>query len=147
MTTAAPTAEQQVAAACRAAELTPVQTEVALLHLVDGLNASQIRLKLHLPRVADARRLVLQAIAKLQFTPGFWDAAREFEREIIPCSLNREDNEHRPADLRGVTPDRSSQRFQGAPMVSREDVRQDSWSAARMWANNLRNGPVAAASA
>lgn len=71
----------------------------------------------------------------LKRTPGFWEAANEFSRQIVAAAANKGDWDERPEDVRGVNPDRSSRRFQGAAMVPRGDIRlrQSDESAARMW--------------
>ena len=143
--------EAIIASYCREAKLSPLQTEVVLLHLLDRLEPPQIRLKLKndIRRTADARALLAQGLAKLSGLEGFWLAAQQFERALVPCAENRTDYDERPDGLCGVTPDRSSQRFQGARMVSTGDRRleQDLLSAATMWANNLRPQRVDVAAA
>lgn len=150
--------ETRILALCREAGLSPAEGELVLLHL-QGFNLQQIRRYFKgrfVPqaqdpngrgRSVDARRTsklgecLEIALACLAVRVPEWNsAAREFERSLLQCVANRSDYDDRPADLRGVEPDRSSDRFQGARMVGHGDarIRQDLPSAARLWGQASR---------
>lgn len=64
---------------CRTARLGPVQTEVLLLHLCEGMTAAQVRLQLKLKRVAEVRQLIESGLAKLVRLAGF----REVLKSVV----------------------------------------------------------------
>jgi hypothetical protein len=82
-----------------------------------------------------AEALFREGMDRLQSVPDFWDAARDFQRSLVPCAENKLDQDERPDGMRGVEADTASKRFQGARMVPRDDrrVRQNAASAARFW--------------
>lgn len=120
----------------QAAGLSSLQRECWVMQRLDRLSPQQIRGILHLKRTQDVRDFIGQADAKLSGLPGFWDAARQFERDLMQVSANRDDHEHRPDGVRGVTPDRASDKLFGAKVVGFGDLRlrQDEPSAALLWA-------------
>jgi hypothetical protein len=133
--------EAEVAAACREAGLTPRAIEVMLYWLIDGLPLREIRLKLHLKRTAEVRTELGQALAKLAKLPGFWSEARAFPHRLVFCAHDRRTYDERPPGMRGVEPDRASDRLHTGLMVPADDrrLRQDVVSAARLWVNGKRS--------
>jgi len=134
--------ETTLAGYCRQAELTPLQTEVVLLHLVDRMTVPQMRrqLKSDVKRASDVQRQLGIGLARLSQTPGFWAATRQFGRDLLFCVEDRRTYDDRPQGVRGVTPGAAPTRFQGAAIISPESIaaRQDVSAAAVLWANRLR---------
>lgn len=134
--------ETKLAGHCDQAELTPLQKEIVLLHLVDRMKPAQIRLKLKsdVKRVADVQRLLETGLARLSSVPGFWGPTRQFGRDLLFCIEDRKVYDDRPEGVRGVTSAEAPGRFQGAPVVSAQAIaaEQDIRSAARLWANQLQ---------
>lgn len=133
---------------CREAGLSAQQTEIVELYLVLEMPPAQIRLKVRAKRVSEVQselNIALRRVAAV--APEFWEPAQAFPRHLMSAISNRADHEERPDGLRGVTPDASTKRFQGAPMISADDrrLRQDITSAGRLWANAQRAHGVAAA--
>lgn len=121
-------------AKCQGANVEGVAREVVCRHVVERHGFGAIRNAMQLEK-GQAEAAYREAMAVLESVPGFWDKAREFSRQVVPCAEGRADFDERPDEVRGVTPDRSSQRFQGSSIVPRDDlrVRQNATSAARMW--------------
>jgi hypothetical protein len=131
--------EHDVDAALARAGLTPLQREVVLYRLED-MTEGQISVKLHKP-LKVVRCSLSQARAKIEALLAAAEAeAREFPRRLLFCVRDRRTYDERPEGVRGVTPDRSSQRFQGAPQVTEDDARleQDLPSALKMGEASLR---------
>lgn len=120
-----------VAQKAREADLTPTEQQVAELAIAHRKSARAIAQALGMKR-NQAEVTQAKALNALSQLPDFWEAARQFERDLLPCVGNRSFHDERPPGLRGVTPDRSSQKFQGADVVGFGDLR-------------LRQGPLSAA--
>ncbi len=144
--------EARIEAACDAVGLVNTRQclarEVVLLHLVDGMTARQIRwkLKASFTRTSEVAEVLAVGLAKLAALESVRTLAHEFERQLLPCAENRDDHDERPADMRGVTADRSSDRFQGARVVAQDDLRlkQEPRSAVRLWVRSIGPPPVPA---
>jgi DNA-binding CsgD family transcriptional regulator len=131
--------EYSVDAALARAGLTPLQREVVLYRL-EGMDEAQISLKLHKPRYT-VKRAREQAETKLEaLLEAAEEAARTFPEKLLFCVRDRRTYDERPEGVRGVTPDRSSQRFQGAPTITEDDPRleQDLPSALKLGEAKLR---------
>lgn len=99
-------AESVIQGYCRTAQLSPVQTEAVLLHLVDGLTAKEIRWKLHLKRVAQVQALLAVSLQRLGALAGW--------REVLLAVVSpeqfrrlRRDDEREPTTeevMRGPRP-------------------------------------------
>jgi hypothetical protein len=126
--------EAWLSARCGERQMEPAQVQVLTRRLIRRQGFGIIRRALGL-RYGEAEVLYRRGMESLQAVPGFWDPAGRFERDIVPCAENKDDFDERPEGVRGVTPDRSSDRFQGARLVARDDrrLRQDPESAARLW--------------
>lgn len=137
--------EAELGEYCQRAALSAVQREIVLL-FEEGMSESQVKLKLHLG--ARNLRMDLQTIrARLRpVVEELERPAREFPRVLVMCAANKRIHDERPPDLRGVTPDRSSDRFQGARMVPGDDRRlvQDDASTLTLWLQANRPALVSA---
>ncbi len=120
-------------AQCQEAGIDPEVATVLVERIVRRRSCGAIR-KAHNFQRGRVEHLLRVWMPVLQGQPGFWDAAKEFERQIVACAANKDDHDSRPADMRGVEPDKSSQKFQGQAMIPRGDLRlrQDGESAARL---------------
>lgn len=130
---------------CRRVGLSPMQTEIMLLHLDDGMRAAGVRLKLRgtfpeLGRVREVQEQIGISLEKLSACEGFWDAAREFPRWLVMCAENRRFADERPPDVSGVASAQEAKRFQGGRIIPADDLRLriDLPTAARLWAQSLR---------
>lgn len=137
--------QAQLARWCHEAGCTPIQTECVLLW-AQGWNVRRIREHLEpaVPNDKAAQSAVLQGAAKVaEAHPDILKAGGRFTRELIMTAANKDDHDTRPADVRGVEPDRASQRFQGARIVTsdRREVKQSQSDSVRHWIHQTR--PVA----
>lgn len=125
--------EYSVDAALARAGLTPLQREV-VLYRAEGWTLGEISVKLHKP-LSQIKRAFEQARLKVEALFAAAEAeAREFPRRLLFCVRDRRTYDERPEGVSGVTPDRVSQRFQGAPTITEDDPRleQDLPSALRL---------------
>jgi hypothetical protein len=134
--------EFELEAHCRQANLTPLQTEIVLLHLCDGMTLAQVRLKLKIKRMADLKREWGIACSRLSAAvPGFWEAANAFPRELTFCAADRRVYDLRPTGMRGVATAPEANGFRAGPVVPSDDARlrqTDKEAAARLWAAKHR---------
>jgi hypothetical protein len=118
----APEWERPLWEACRKAGLNDVQTEIVLCRVegqdwqdvAQSLKITRKALAAHRDKIEDRLRPVLEAAER---------AAGRFMRDLIFAVLDRRTYDERPPGVCGVVPDRSSDRFQGAPIVSADDTR------------------------
>lgn len=133
-------AELALLEACRAARLTPLQTEIVLRN-EEGYQVREIRSLLK-QRYSDReiKCELRQGHAKLWGVLRLGDYGREFPRLLVFCAEDRRGDDERPADMSGVTPARASDRFQGARVVTADhpSLRQDLPESARLWARARR---------
>lgn len=130
---------------CRTAGLSPIQSSLVHLVLVEGMTLRQAKLKMKLAQRV-ARMEWETASAKLAALPEFREAGRQFTADLVFCVEDRRVYDEREPGVRGVTPRWDSQRFQGARIVTTDDcrLRQDAPSCVRRWAERARPVAVAA---
>lgn len=137
---------------CDAAGLNILQREVVMGMLVDGdrpadvvrmLKRSSFRIgnrSVRVTRVSEVQALYVVAVEKLRGLPGFNEAAAQFGKDLMICVGNHTQVDDREADVCGVTPDRSSDRFQGAPMIDAAAISraQNTLDKVRLWVERRR---------
>lgn len=116
-----------------------LQRECVLLYLADGMTRPEIRRKLHL-RHREVDAYLQHAWGTLRKEPGFWEAAKRWAWDLVFCAADRRADDVRPLDVRGVNPDRASDRLHTGRLIAGDDPRlwRNPDSAARHWANALR---------
>lgn len=128
-----------LAALDRLAVRDPYLREAVLCAVIERWSVSAIRLKFHWKRDAEVRDRLEPVLLRLQALPEVRAAVHAFEQELLPCAENQDDHDERPEGVCGVTPDRASERFQGARIVPRDDLRltQVPLDAVRWWVRTL----------
>lgn len=107
---------------CQRAGLNGVQREIVRCR-VEGEDWNEIRtgLKLTGKALAAHRERIRERLTPALNAAN--RAASRFLRHLIFCVLDQRTYDERPPGVSGVTADRSSDRFQGAPMLTANDVR------------------------